>query len=227
MCIRDSLSDNAIPTWPSTLQHLTLLHLRRWSTPTALNFLRSLTSSAGTLPDLRYLELKLMLPEASWRERATIRERWTEKLTTVFLRHSAQPNPHLASKKAWRLRQAEQDELDDAPLAHTVRLRAATKRKHSDSSSSSEPAATTTRSQARSRARAKQEQENILQEDDTEQVIHGMCGVVDVTLDNLRPSETRFVEADFLDEVQAGDEEWDEDEDDLEGPEGRGYHAWR
>lgn len=66
-----------------------------------------------------------------------------------------------------------------------------------------------------------------MQEDDQEQVIHGMCDVVDVTLDNLRPSETRFVEADFLDEVQAGDEEWDEDEDDLEGPEGRGYQAWR
>ena len=222
------LLDNAIPTWPTTLQHLTLLHLRRWSTPTALNFLRSLTSSAGALPDLRHLELKVMLPEASWRERATIREKWTEKLTTVFLRNAAPPNPHLASKKAWRLWQAEKDELDDALLARTVRLRASTKRKHSDSSPDFEPATTTTRSQARSRARAKQEESDLLElDEDYEQVIHGMCDVVDVTLDNLRPSETRFVEADFLDEEAGGDEEWDEDVDDLEGGQGRGVFDWR
>jgi len=218
------LRDNAMPTWPTTLQHLCLLHLRRWSTPTALNFLRSLTSSAGSLPDLRHLELKVMLPEASWRERATIREKWTERLRAVFLRHSTPPNPHLASKKAWRLWQAEQDELDDAPLSRVVRLRTTTKRKHDDDDS--EPATTTTRSQARSRARAKQEQEDIMQDDDHEQVIHGMCDVVDVTLDNLRPSETRFVEADFLDEEAGGDEEWDGDVDDLEGEQGRRVFDW-
>jgi len=36
------LEDDSIPTWPSTLQRLSLLHLRRWSTHAALNFLQSL-----------------------------------------------------------------------------------------------------------------------------------------------------------------------------------------
>lgn len=39
--------------------------------------------------------------------------------------------------------------------------------------------------------------------------IQGMCDVVSITIDNLRPSETQFVEADFLDSEPEGDEDWD------------------
>jgi hypothetical protein len=37
----------------------------------------------------------------------------------------------------------------------------------------------------------------------------GMCDVVSITVDNLRPTETQFVEADFLDSEPEGDEDWD------------------
>ena len=39
--------------------------------------------------------------------------------------------------------------------------------------------------------------------------VQGMCDVVNIIIDNLRPSETQFVEADFLDSEPEGDEDWD------------------
>jgi hypothetical protein len=41
------------------------------------------------------------------------------------------------------------------------------------------------------------------------QIIQGMCNVVDVKIDNLRPAETQFKESDFLDSEPEGDEDWD------------------
>jgi hypothetical protein len=40
------------------------------------------------------------------------------------------------------------------------------------------------------------------------EIIQGMCEVVDIRIDNLRPRETMVTEADFLDEEQSGDEDW-------------------
>ncbi len=39
--------------------------------------------------------------------------------------------------------------------------------------------------------------------------IHGLCDFVDVSVDNIRPREVRFTEADFIDEEPSDDEEWD------------------
>jgi len=52
--------------------------------------------------------------------------------------------------------------------------------------------------------------------------IQGMCDVVSITIDNLRPTETQFVEADFLDSEPEGDEDWDGSEDLI----GDGRYAW-
>lgn len=38
--------------------------------------------------------------------------------------------------------------------------------------------------------------------------VQGMCEVVDIRIDNLRPRETMVTEADFLDEEASGDEDW-------------------
>lgn len=40
------------------------------------------------------------------------------------------------------------------------------------------------------------------------EVIQGMCEVVDIRIDNLRPRETQATEADFLDEEIPGDSDW-------------------
>ncbi|KAH0566031.1 hypothetical protein GP486_000581 [Trichoglossum hirsutum] len=45
--------------------------------------------------------------------------------------------------------------------------------------------------------------------DDSGEITQGMCSVVDIRIDNLRPTETQFVEDDFLDEEISGDDEWD------------------
>ena len=42
--------------------------------------------------------------------------------------------------------------------------------------------------------------------------VQGMCNVVDVVIDNLRPTEEQLHESDFLDEEQSGDEDWNGDE---------------
>ncbi|MCJ1382686.1 hypothetical protein MMC17_005799 [Xylographa soralifera] len=60
-------------------------------------------------------------------------------------------------------------------------------------------------------------------EDEDEQLfIHGMCDVVDIRIDNLRPAENQFSEKDFLDEEPSGDEDWDGDD----GLPGDGGYAW-
>jgi hypothetical protein len=52
------------------------------------------------------------------------------------------------------------------------------------------------------------------------EVVQGMCEVVDVRIDNLRPRETQVTEADFLDEEAPGDGDWNGDDDFDEG------YAW-
>ena len=55
-----------------------------------------------------------------------------------------------------------------------------------------------------------------------EYFIQGMCDIVDIRIDNLRPAERQYSERDFLDQELSGDEEWNGD-DALPG--GTGY-AW-
>lgn len=223
------LDETHIPTWPSTLRTLTLLHLRKWSTPSALNFFTSLTDAAGELPYLRHLELRAMLPEASWRERAALREKWTERLKTVFLRDWETPRPELASYKAYRDWKASQDELDDAPLAVRAVKRSAhgggrTRGDSKGNNSSEGKIGTRTRASQAERKRQR-DQDDKEREEDEFLVIHGMCDVVDISIDNMRPSEVRFNEGDFMDSEPSGDEEWNEDVDELV-PQGRSMYAW-
>lgn len=52
--------------------------------------------------------------------------------------------------------------------------------------------------------------------------IQGLCDVVDILIDNLRPSEEQLKEDDFLDEEVSGDEDWNGD-DDMSGDD---RYAW-
>ncbi|KAL9124789.1 MAG: hypothetical protein Q9175_008176 [Cornicularia normoerica] len=52
--------------------------------------------------------------------------------------------------------------------------------------------------------------------------VQGLCDVVDVLIDNLRPTEEQLKEDDFLDEEVSGDEDWNGD-DDMPGDSG---YAW-
>ncbi|KAL9637043.1 MAG: hypothetical protein Q9164_002442 [Protoblastenia rupestris] len=60
-------------------------------------------------------------------------------------------------------------------------------------------------------------------DDDSEPFcIQGMCDVVDVMIDNLRPTEEQLHESDFLDNEVSGDEDWNGDD----GMPGDGGYAW-
>lgn len=63
--------------------------------------------------------------------------------------------------------------------------------------------------------------------DDNTQEFHvqGLCNVVHVLIDNLRPTEQQLHESDFLDEEASGDEDWDGD-DDMAGDGPHGPYAW-
>ncbi|TVY36421.1 hypothetical protein LSUB1_G007961 [Lachnellula subtilissima] len=52
------------------------------------------------------------------------------------------------------------------------------------------------------------------------EVIQGMCEVVEVRIDNLRPTEVQVTEADFLDEEASGDEDWNGEDPVVDG------YAW-
>ncbi|KAL8795895.1 MAG: hypothetical protein Q9182_007467 [Xanthomendoza sp. 2 TL-2023] len=57
-------------------------------------------------------------------------------------------------------------------------------------------------------------------DEDENMYIQGMCDVVRVAIDNLRPTEEQLGESDFLDEEISGDEDWVEDGDVKDG------YAW-
>lgn len=57
---------------------------------------------------------------------------------------------------------------------------------------------------------------------EVELYIQGLCDVVDVLIDNLRPTEEQLKEDDFLDDEVSGDEDWNGD-DDMPGDSG---YAW-
>ncbi|KAF1970140.1 hypothetical protein BU23DRAFT_557033 [Bimuria novae-zelandiae CBS 107.79] len=61
-----------------------------------------------------------------------------------------------------------------------------------------------------------EETTDIASEDDQPTVIQGRCHTVLCRIDNLRPREEMFNEADFLDEERSGDEEWAEDIDEVD-----------
>ncbi|KAI4715405.1 hypothetical protein E4T48_08409 [Aureobasidium sp. EXF-10727] len=95
------LLEDEIPTWPSTLQTLELVHLQKWGANAAQNLFRSLVESAEALPDLRRLVLQAHI-NISWRDRAAFRDQWIERLCRVYQRYPQNPDPKLASLKAFR-----------------------------------------------------------------------------------------------------------------------------
>ncbi|KAL8769596.1 MAG: hypothetical protein Q9194_005402 [Teloschistes cf. exilis] len=66
------------------------------------------------------------------------------------------------------------------------------------------------------------QQNGLNDEYDKQLFVQGMCDVVRVVIDNLRPTETYLNEGDFLDDEISGDEDWVGDDD---GGTGEGY-AW-
>jgi hypothetical protein len=123
-----------VPSWPSTLQTLELIQLRKWEVEAAEMFFRSLLDSAGALPDLRILVIKAILDSISWRDRGGFRDRWMKAFERVFKRKSPPPNPYLRSigaYEAYKARlaaqaeagagEAEEEDEDDIVIPRSTR----------------------------------------------------------------------------------------------------------
>ena len=90
---RTLLPLDAVPLYPSKLQSLKLLNLRKWSAEEAEAFLNSLVSAAPLLRRMRELSLHCILDGFGWRERADVRDKYETKLLHAFVRPSSEPTP--------------------------------------------------------------------------------------------------------------------------------------
>ncbi|KAL4960314.1 uncharacterized protein BDV14DRAFT_147293 [Aspergillus stella-maris] len=207
------LSQSEIPTWPSTLQHIEMIQLRRWNDSTAEAFFHSLIEAAPELPQLRRLIISAIL-KTGWRDRAVFREKWISKLEKVFLRRSAPPDPSLCTV-------ARDSQLYDP------------ERPESSNPNGAENASPSKRKSARIASLKQSDDEDnaspspsgYRHDDDSDNDIsftQGMCDMVVIRIDNQRPRETQLTEQDFLDDELSGDDEWNGYDVDM----GDGGHAW-
>ncbi|KAI0131027.1 hypothetical protein F4814DRAFT_404578 [Daldinia grandis] len=84
------LTEDDVPTWPSSIQSIEILHMRKWGRRAAETFFQSLVRSASDLPHLRRLALRVAL-DIGWRQRQELREFWVDKMARVFKRKTKSP----------------------------------------------------------------------------------------------------------------------------------------
>lgn len=238
------LGENERPTWPSTLRVIDMEYLRNWNSTAATNFFSSLIDAADELPWLRELTIIAMV-DTDWRQRAEYRRKWTELFQKVFARKWTLPSPHLASLKAFREWKAghvesEKELKENDSLVEGVAEVAEMKLNDSESDSDmplipirkkeqderwgskrlrSRPKAATSYDEATSDD-ADSEKES--PSDDEIAFVQGHCHTVLFRIDNFRPREEIYGEADFLDTEPSDDEEWDGND---QNEDGDGY-AW-
>jgi hypothetical protein len=221
----DELLPNGQPTWPSYLRVVEFENLRNLDAAEADGFFQSLVDSAHELKDLRRLSLKAIL-KIGWRDRAQLREKWKANLENVFLRRSLPPRSFTpASMKpspiesSWETNavalMGSRPENDQPPflgqdsdsperLSHTIiKKRKSTRIAQKELGSFSTP---TFGEQSKTSSRERQSAVNGHRSFGG--FIHGMVDEVVLRLDDQRPSEAQFNEADFLDSEQT-DEDWD------------------
>jgi hypothetical protein len=242
------LGENEVPTWPSTLRILDMQYLRKWNSTAASNFFQSLIDSAEDLPHLQDLTIIAMV-DTDWRQRAEFRRKWSATFQAVFARRWEPPNPHLASLKAYRLwKEKQPTPQQDAPQAEEeVKVDSfiegvseeLAKPQTAEESDSDAPllsrrknqdeqwGSTRLRSRAKANASYDEESEESGSEhdaEDEEQVsfVQGRCHTVIFRIDNFRPREEIYTEADFLDAEPSGDDEWNGNDEAAD----EGGYAW-
>lgn len=178
----EMLNKHHVPTWPTSIQKLQILHLRQWDSDAAVVFFTSILEA--DLPSLRHLTLSASI-DIDWRERTTFRDKWVGAFDRVFLRKPDPPPAHLVSGKAYREWQQ-------------------TKQRPAASHSTSERPRRVTQD-----APAASLRNMVLSALGNKSEIVPMCDVVDIRIDNSRPRENEFRESDFLDSEASGDSDFE------------------
>ncbi|KAI1174553.1 hypothetical protein F4777DRAFT_553547 [Nemania sp. FL0916] len=241
------LEEDQIPTWPSSIQSIEIIHMRNLSRGAASMFFESLMNNSNELPNLRRLVFKIML-NIEWRQRQELRRSWVHQMTTIFKRKSPPPREHRTLRQHPGEFTQDVDEIDTTnfPERRSTRLpgrplksassgngmvsssrresgrplpvrRGLRPRKNissafdADDEDSSEDElsladADIYRSKRGTTARKAADH-------DSEQGVHPLCDVVDIQIDNQRPTERQYEMDDFLDSPEESDPEWTGDED--------------
>jgi hypothetical protein len=198
-----------------------MLHLRNWDDTQAATFFSSLINSAAELKDLRKLVISVIL-EIGWRDRACFREEWIGRLERVFLRRSQPPssNPQRFLRRAYHNAAAK-------PASSKAMSSDGAVGSRDHTPVSSRPSTPSKRKSARIAQQRLSDTDDlretnatqplsrsskpgvIAEAHDTQTIrVQGMCNVVSIRIDNLRPRDTLFGENDFLDDELSGDEDW-------------------
>lgn len=243
------LGEDEVPTWPSSLRTLDMQYLRKWNSTSASNFFQSLIDSAEDLPSLQDLTIIAMV-DTDWRQRAEFRRKWSATFQAVFARKWEPPNPHLASLKAFRLWKEKQvastpestEQADDKDKVDSfiegVSEEAAEPQIAEESDSDApllfkrkkqEEQWGSTRLRSRAKANASYDEGSEASGSDEEaedeeqfSFIQGQCHTVIFRIDNFRPREEIYAEADFLDAEPSGDDEWNGNDEAAD----EGGYAW-
>ncbi|OQV08793.1 hypothetical protein CLAIMM_13015 [Cladophialophora immunda] len=116
----DELLPNGPPTWPTYLASISIENMRQLTQEAAEEFLASLVDSSEHLPQLRRLNIKAILKDASWRDRAKFRQRWLPKLENVFL-NTEEPS-NVRSKLSKKIPSASQRQSSRIANGHLKKL---------------------------------------------------------------------------------------------------------
>jgi hypothetical protein len=220
-------------------------YLRNWDSTAATNFFGSLIDAANELPWLQEITIIAMV-DTDWRQRAEFRRKWTDQFRKVFARTWKPPSSHLVSQKAFRewkakttLAEAETEVEKNDSLIEGV-SEVMNEAKLDDSDSDVPLAASRQQKQdekwgskrlrLRSKAAASYDDSSANESGSEDEVsgaedvpfVQGRCHTVLFRIDNFRPREEIYGEADFLDAEPSGDEEWNGNDD----PDDEGGYAW-
>ncbi|KAI0025239.1 hypothetical protein F4780DRAFT_722748 [Xylariomycetidae sp. FL0641] len=84
------LAEDQVPTWPSSIQSVEIIHMRHWTSGAAEVFFGSLLQNAENLPNLRRLAFKVEI-SIDWRQRQEWRKALVSKMNRVFKRVTPPP----------------------------------------------------------------------------------------------------------------------------------------
>ena len=186
------------PTWPSMLQELILTNLSKLNSELAEVLFQSVIAASSSLSDLRKLSIKASV-DMPHRERARFRQHWVETFNTVYLRKCDDPSPDFYSYKTFAASKIGTFKQPKRTIAAPpTNTRRSSRRAEGPSSPSSFSQPTNA---------------NTPTTNESSLVVHGLCSVVDIRIDNERgPGVARYKEVDFLDAETDGDSDWDGDD---------------
>ncbi|EME86859.1 uncharacterized protein MYCFIDRAFT_131738 [Pseudocercospora fijiensis CIRAD86] len=212
------LPESDIPSWPSTLRHLEIIHAQKWSPEAAQNLFRSLVDNAPELLQLRTLIIHAHI-NIPWRDRAGFRDQWIERLGRVYLRRNGSPNENLGSirQRAVAVQApayqstGDTQRYSDSEVEHETPCKRQPRRSRRVAESQASVMDKTATPSPESDSESADRSEVEAWRRRAEKFIQGLCTAVDIRIDNQRPRENQWTEGDFMDDELSGDEDWNED----------------